>query len=69
MRDLTAVEIQKFAARTGVRKIAVENFLGTIGRGDNSHGCRCNLYADAAAYRWNAATVAAILAGIKLASK
>ena len=66
MRLLTYDEIEKLAARKGVRRIAVENFLGTMG--DNQWFARANLYDDARVYKWNAATVKAISAGIDKAS-
>ena len=69
MRDLTSEEIEKFATRKGVRRIAVENFLGSLGNADNKGDEMRNLYADAASYKWNSATVSAIRAGINLAYK
>lgn len=65
MRRLTAKEISKLASRHLVRKIAVENFLSTMGTTyDYAIG---NLALDARAYRWNKQTVRAIEAGITLA--
>lgn len=46
MRLLTYDEIEKLAARKGVRRIAVENFRGTMG--DSQWFARANLYDDAA---------------------
>jgi hypothetical protein len=47
MRNLTAVEIAKLASQTDVKKIAVENFLGSLyapaGKSDNM----ANAYMDA----------------------
>ena len=60
---LSSAEIDKLAARKGVRKIAVENFLGTLGSEGRS-GALQNLYSDAASYKWNSATVSAITSGI-----
>lgn len=63
--ELTNEQISEFASRHGVKKIAVENFLGTIsGNRGNDEG---NLRADALLYKWNSATVKAIRAGINLA--
>lgn len=64
--SLTPTDITKLASRRGVRKIAVENFLSTLGHEGpaGEAGARRNLYADAASYGWNAATVNAINAGI-----
>lgn len=68
MRDLTGAEIERFAARKGARRIAVENFLGsmdTVTMTATQH--RVNLSMDAGLYKWNTATVSAIAAGITLA--
>jgi len=67
MRKLTNQEIEKLAGRRGVRKIAVENFLGTMGT--DKQTATSNLWLDVGLYKWNNATVKAILDGIKLASK
>lgn len=67
MRELTISKISKFANRKGVRKIAVENFLMTMG--DNLMDARYNLQCDARSYKWNSPTVQAINAGIALAKK
>lgn len=67
MRQLTSEEIATFAGRKGVRKIAVENFLGTMG--ENYRDASMNLKLDARLYRWSTATVKAIEAGIELANK
>ena len=67
MRNLTSEEIAKFSSRKGVKAIAVGNFLCSMG--DNSSYAYGNLEMDARLYRWNAATVKAISAGIALASK
>ena len=63
---LTSADITKLAAKKGVRKIAVENFLGTLGSEGpaGKSGALHNLYSDAASYKWNAATVTAIESGI-----
>ncbi len=66
-RELTSAEIDALASRQGVRRIAVENFLGTLDLSIGAYGNRRNLYQDAAAYRWNAATQNAIARGIEKA--
>ena len=66
-RELTSAEIEALAGRKGARRIAVENFLGTLNLKIGAYGNRCNLYQDAAAYRWNAATQNAIARGIERA--
>ena len=60
---LTSEQITKFSARKGVKVIAVQNFLGTLG-GSTQSDALANLEMDARSYRWNAATVGAIRAGI-----
>ena len=69
MRKLTDAEITKFASRAGVRKIAVENFLGSLGYAGSARDEVRNMRADATSYKWSAATQNAIEAGIKLAYK
>jgi hypothetical protein len=63
---LSSTDITKLASRKGVRKIAVENFLGTLGSEGPAgrSGALQNLYSDAASYKWNSATVSAITSGI-----
>ena len=67
MRQLTIPEINKLASRKNVRKIAVENFLMTMG--DNPLAASINMGYDADMYKWNSATVRAIKDGIVLAKK
>jgi hypothetical protein len=62
---ITAAQIQKLASRTGVRRIAVENFLGTLGN-EGAWAAKQNLCLDASFYNWNAATQTAISRGIDL---
>ena len=64
--SLSSTQIEKLAARKDVRKIAVENFLGSLGslRQIEAFG---NLHRDAASYRWNAATIGAIKRGVEMA--
>lgn len=66
-KPLTSEEIEKYASRKGVKKIAVENFLGTLGGAGSMGGELANLYADTQAYKWNSATVKVIESGIKKA--
>lgn len=65
---LSMDEIEKLASRAGVKRVAVENFLMGVspstGRIDDH---LANLEMDARLYKWNAATVAAIRAGISKA--
>jgi hypothetical protein len=67
MRQLSATEIERFASRDGVRRTAVDNFLGTMGTDAIAAGM--NLSQDARDYRWNAATMKAIRDGIALARR
>jgi hypothetical protein len=63
---ITTAQIETLASRTGVRRIAVENFLSTVGQAGSAFNEKQNLRADASAYKWNAATQAAISRGIDL---
>lgn len=63
---ITSEQIIQLASGKGVRRIAVENFLGTIETNPNERAATQNLYADAASYRWNCATQNAIRRGIKI---
>jgi hypothetical protein len=67
MRQLTSEEIEKLASRKGVRRIAVENFLSTMG--SDSSAAYGNAEQDTRDYNWNAPTRNAIYAGISLANK
>lgn len=67
MRELTIEEIEKLATRTGVKKMAVENFLMTVHHNLSIQAALGNLVLDAKLYHWNRATVEAIMDGIKLA--
>ena len=67
MRQLTIPEINKLASRKNVRKIAVENFLMSMG--DNPLAASINMRYDADLYKWNSVTIQAIKAGIVLAKK
>lgn len=68
MRELEPEEIERLAARKSVRRIAVQNFLGTMSSltAAQAYG---NLSLDARLYHWNSATVRAISRGIELASE
>lgn len=67
MRQLTIPEINKLASRKNVRKIAVENFLMTMG--DEEDYAFQNLNFDRGLYLWNYKTFMAIKDGITLAKK
>ena len=67
MKKLTSKQIEKLAGRKGVKKIAVENFLSTMGT--DTLEVTLNLHADAKSYKWNAATINAIKSGIALQKK
>jgi len=67
MRQLSNEEIEKLATRVGVRRIAVENFLATMGT--DKFAAMSNLRLDAGLYHWNNATVRAIADGIRIASR
>jgi hypothetical protein len=66
MRKLSNFEIEQFASRKGVRRIAVENFLSSMG--DNAMYAGMNLSQDSRLYKWNTATIRAIREGINLAT-
>jgi len=67
MRTLTLQEIKLLASRPGIKRMAVENFLMSMGT--NNLITKANLELDAKLYKWNSATIRAIRAGIKLASE
>ena len=66
MKTLTSAQINKLASRKNVRRIAVENFLSSLGPEFDSFKAIQNLYMDAVSYKWNAATQKAIRDGIDL---
>lgn len=66
MRKLKNEEIEEFASRPGVKTVAVENFLMTMG--DDISVAMANLGLDMKLYKWNKDTVLAILDGMWLAS-
>jgi len=61
--------IEKLANRKNAKKIAVENFLGTINSEMTEGDCYANLSLDTKLYEWNSATVNAIRRGINLLFK
>ena len=65
MRKLTLEEIESLACRAKVRRIAVENFLMTMGTDVGNAYENANL--DKGLYNWNAPTFGAIMKGINLA--
>lgn len=67
MRKLTEIEIISLASRKGVKKIAVENFLCSMGVAPGV--AKDNLRLDAALYKWDNKTQKAIRDGILLAQK
>ncbi len=61
--QLSQARIEELASRSGVKRMAVENFLGTLD-GLTREEALANLEQDTKAYRWNAATGRAIQQGI-----
>jgi len=61
---LTHEAIQQLAARPGVKKTAVENFLSTMG--DSLPDAIANLVKDAKSYGWTVETIRAIALGVVL---
>lgn len=59
-RVLSRAEILKLAGQAGVKKAAVENFLGTCDPVHSKQVHMMNLSMDVHLYRWNAKTVGAI---------
>lgn len=60
---LTGERIEELARQPKVRRVAVENFLSSLG-GLSFQGAKANLEMDAASYRWNEETYGAIWTGI-----
>lgn len=67
MRKLTLDEIKEFAGRNGVKKIAVENFLMSMGTDANIAEKNLDYYAGL--YKWSVTTQSAIIDGINLAKR
>lgn len=62
---LTSEKIEELASRKGAKRMAVENFLGSIG--DLSYNdAVANCMQDARDYRWSTETVGAIREGLAL---
>jgi hypothetical protein len=61
---LTQERIQVLASKKDVKRIAVENFLSTVGSNADASSAILNMHADATSYKWNKATVNAIRQGI-----
>ena len=66
MNKLDMKTIEELASRPGVKRIAVENFLMTLGDNDKKTALT-NLGNDALVYNWNAVTFGAIYDGIIIA--
>lgn len=66
IRNLTSKEIEEFANRHGVKKIAVENFLSSMGT--NLTDIIGNVALDAKLYNWNQETINAIMEGVWMAA-
>ena len=64
LRKLSREEIEKYASRKGVRRIAVENFLMTNDNNADVSTALANLDMDIRLYHWNSATASAIRDGI-----
>ena len=62
---LSASVIDSLASRPGVRRIAVENFLGSAPANLTRAESAANMRYDARLYRWNEATQEAILTGLQ----
>jgi len=65
MRKLTRGEINRLLSRSGVSREAVEGFLSTMGA--DRQRAIANLLLFESLYKWNRATVRAILDGMELA--
>ena len=61
---LTSNRIQELSNQNGVRKVAVENFLYSVGANPNKYCALLNLESDAISYSWNEETENAIRQGI-----
>jgi hypothetical protein len=66
MRELTGKEIEECASRPGAKKIAVENFLMSMGT--DLTIAMGNLGIDAKQYGWSQDTIDAIVEGMWLAA-
>lgn len=68
LRELKVKEIERFASRPKVKRIAVENFLMTVHHNESALQANQNLNQDAKLYKWNIQTIAAVQDGIQLAA-
>ena len=59
-------KIEKLSSKKGVKKIAVQNFLGTVGSNPDYMSASMNAEMDAGMYGWNYATQGAIHEGISI---
>ena len=59
------MDIEKFASHPGVRRVAVENFLGTMPLEIGMVANQLNCAKDSVVYRWNGPIISAILDGIQ----
>lgn len=57
--------VEKQASKKSIKKIAVENFLMSVGQNQTEYNAKQNLYADAQSYKWNSATINTIYKGIE----
>ena len=57
-------KIEQLANKTGVKTIAVQNFLISVGSNGSVGNALANLESDTRMYKWNAKTVNAIQKGI-----
>ena len=60
---LTDEQLEELASRKGVRRIAIENFLTSLG-GMSKSDAIANMKMDAKLYKWNGATQRALREGI-----
>ena len=67
--NLSFNTIESLAKREKVRRIAVENFLGTANKSLPKESHLMNLQMDANMYKWNSQTVKAIKDGLEILYK
>lgn len=68
LKKLEDFQIRELSQRKGVRRVAVENFLGTLTNNGSPEEAVYNMLLDAGLYRWNQETINAIKRGIELAT-
>ena len=66
MRKLNETEMMLFAGRTGVKKIAFENFISSVDLSKPKYQHVFNLCLDSGLYKWNVATIEEILKSIDI---